>query len=55
MESYSFKRLIKTVLCGLGAVNPEPKIVPQSKDKGIDIYATFPVAGAFRQVVGIQS
>ena len=53
MESYGFERLIKTVLRGLGAVNP--KIVPRREDKGIDIYATFLVAGSFRQVVGIQA
>ena len=53
MESYGFEQLIKTVLLGLGAV--DAKIVPRSKDKGIDIYATFLVAGAFRQVVGVQA
>ena len=53
MESYGFENLIATVLRGLGAV--DPKIVPRGKDKGIDIYATFLVAGAFRQVVGVQA
>ena len=53
MESFGFERLIETVLRGLGAV--ETKIVPRSEDKGIDIYATFLVAGAFRQFVGIQA
>ena len=31
------------------------EIVPRSKDTCIDIYATFLVAGTFRQVVGIQA
>ena len=53
MESYGFEKLIETVLRALGAV--DTKIVPRSKDKGIDIYATFLVAGAFRQVVGVQA
>ena len=53
MESYGFERLIETVLRGLGAV--ETKIVPRNEDKGIDIYATFLVAGAFRQFVGVQA
>ena len=29
--------------------------MPRSEDKGIDIYATVLVAGAFRQVVGVQA
>lgn len=37
----------------LGAI--ETRVVPRSKDKGIDVYATFLVAGAFRQVIGIQA
>ena len=53
MENVGFERLIETVLHGLGAV--DTKIVPKRKDKGIDIYATFLVAGAFRQVVGVQA
>jgi len=53
MESFGFERLIETVLKGLGAV--ETRIVPRREDKGIDIYATFLVAGAFRQIVGIQA
>ena len=42
MDNFGFERLIETVLHGLGAV--DTKIVPRSKDKGIDIYATFLVA-----------
>ena len=54
MESYGFERLIETVLRGLGAV--DTKIAARrSEDKGIDIYATFLVAGSFRQFVGIQA
>ena len=53
MESYGFERLIRTMLNGLGAVNT--KIVPRSEDKGIDIVATFRVAGTIRVVVGIQA
>ena len=53
MNDYGFEQLIETVLHGLGAV--DTKIVSRRKDKGIDIYATFLVAGAFRQIVGIQA
>ena len=55
MESYGFEQLIATVLRKLGAV-VEPKIVSRkNEDKGIDIYATFLVAGTFRQCVGVQA
>ena len=53
MENFGFERLIESVLCGLGAV--ETTIVPRRKDKGVDIYATFLLAGVFRQVVCIQA
>ena len=53
MENFGFERLIETVLRRLGAV--DTKIVSRREDKGIDIYATFLVAGAFRQFVGIQA
>ena len=53
MDNFGFERFLKSVLRGLGAV--DTKIVPRRIDKGIDIYATFLVAGAFRQVVGIQA
>ena len=53
MESFGFEKLVKTVLEGLGATFAE--VVSRRYDKGIDIYATFLVAGAFRQVVGIQA
>ena len=41
------------MLRGLGA--KETWIVPKNKDVGIDIYATFLVAGIFQQVVGVQA
>ena len=53
MDSFGFEALIKTVLEGLGATSA--KIVSRRYDMGIDIYATFLIAGAFRQVVGIQA
>lgn len=53
MENYGFEELIETVLRGLGAI--DTKIAPRREDKGIDIYATFLVAGAFQQVVGVQA
>ena len=53
MDSFGFERLIETVMTALGAV--ETQVVPRREDKGIDIYATFLVAGAFRQVVGVQA
>ena len=53
IENYGFERLIETVLRGLGAV--DTRIEDRRYDKGIDIYATFRVAGAFQQVVGVQA
>ena len=53
MDSYGFEKLIKAVLEGLGGV--DTRIVDRRSDQGIDIYATFLVAGAFRQVVGVQA
>ena len=53
MESYGFERLIRTMLIGFGAVNT--RIVPRSEDKGIDIVATFRIAGTIRVVIGIQA
>ena len=53
MDSFGFESLIKTVMTGLGAV--ETKIVPRSQDKGVDIFATFRIAGTFRQIVAIQA
>ena len=53
MENFGFEELIKTVLEGLGATAAD--IVSRRYDRGIDIYATFLVAGSFRQVVGIQA
>ena len=52
MENYGFEELVAAVLLGLGAV--DTKIAARREDKGIDIYATFLVAGAFQQVVGVQ-
>ena len=54
MGNFGFERLIKSLLSSLGAV-PEPEIVARSKDRGIDIYATFVVAGVFPCVVGVQA
>lgn len=53
MEERGFERLIEKVLGGLGAV--KTRIVPRNKDVGIDIYATFLVAGIFQQVMGVQA
>lgn len=53
MDDFGFERFLESLFRGLGAV--DTKIVPRRMDKGIDIYATFLVAGAFRQVVGIQA
>ena len=52
MEDWRFEKLIETVLGKLGA---KTRIVPRNKDVGIDIYATFLVAGIFQLVVGIQA
>lgn len=53
MENYGFEELIKMVMLGLGARRAWK--VPRREDRGIDIYATFLVAGAFEQRVGIQA
>ena len=53
MDGSRFERLLVAVMRRLGAV--DTKIVPRSEDQGIDIYATFLVAGAFRQIVDIQA
>jgi predicted Mrr-cat superfamily restriction endonuclease len=53
MESYGFERLIETMLRGLGG--KDTRIVPRNKDKGVDIVATFRVAGVFTQVVAVQA
>ena len=53
IESFGFERLVEMLMSGLGAVSTW--IVPRNLDKGIDLYAEFEIAGAFRQVVGIQA
>ena len=53
MEERGFEKLIETVLGGLGAA--KTRIVPRIEDVGIDIYATFLVAGIFQQEVGVQA
>ena len=53
LEDFGFETLVRDVLLSLGA--QEARIVPRSQDKGADIVATFRVAGAFRQVVAVQS
>ena len=50
---YGFELLIEKLLFGLGAVNT--KVIPRNQDKGIDVVATFQVAGTFRVVVGVQA
>ena len=52
MDDRRFEELIETVLRRLGAV--DTRIVPRINDEGIDIFATFLIAGIFRQIVGIQ-
>ena len=52
MGERGFEKLIETVLGGLGG---KARIVPRKEDVGIDIYATFLVAGIFQQVVGVQA
>lgn len=53
IESFGFERLIGMLMSGLGAVSTW--IVPRRLDLGIDAFAVFEIAGAFRQVVGIQA
>jgi restriction system protein len=52
LDDYRFEVLVKEVLLRLGAVSCD--IIPRSKDKGVDLLATFLVAGALEQRVGIQ-
>ena len=53
MDSFRFESLIKSVFSSLGAV--EVEVVWRGKDKGIDVYATFLVAGVVPLVVGVQA
>jgi len=53
MEDYRFEKLVGEVLVRLGAVSCD--IIPRSQDKGVDLLATFMVAGAFEQRVGVQA
>ena len=53
MDGSRFERLIKSVLSSLGAV--KVGVVGRRNDKGIDIYATFLVAGVVPLVVGVQA
>ena len=53
MDPFSFERLIKVVLMGLGA--KEATIVPRKLDKGADLLATFLVAGAFSLKIAVQA
>lgn len=52
MDSFEFERLVQTVLEHHGA--QDARIVPRSQDVGVDIYATFLVAGAFPLAVAVQ-
>ena len=47
-----FERLIEDILRRLGAV--DTKVIPTQQDKGIDVVATFRVAGTFQVIVGVQ-
>lgn len=53
MDDRGFESLISHTLLGLGAI--EATIVPRSIDKGADILAIFPVAGAFSFKIAIQA
>lgn len=53
MENYGFEKLIENLLLGLGA--EDARVIARRQDKGVDVIATFRVAGAFRQVVAVQA
>jgi len=52
LDDYRFEALVKEVLLRMGAVSCD--IIARSKDKGVDLLATFLVAGALEQRVGVQ-
>lgn len=53
IDSYGFENLVSEIMKGLGAT--ETKIIPRSQDKGVDVIATFNIAGAFPITIGIQA
>jgi predicted Mrr-cat superfamily restriction endonuclease len=53
MNPDNFEKLIESVLKGLGA--KEANIVAKKLDKGADVLATFPVAGAFSLKIAVQA
>lgn len=53
LDDYGFENLLVDLLAGLGAQNVE--LIPRRLDKGVDIRATFRVAGTIPIVVGIQA
>lgn len=53
IENFGFERLVAGVMQKLGA--DDVKIVPRLLDKGVDILATFLVAGTFQLLVAIQA
>lgn len=52
MEDYGFERLVALVLDRLGAHSTE--IVSRRKDIGVDVVATFRLAGVFPQPIAVQ-
>lgn len=53
ITDYGFERLVRDLLTQLGAHTSE--IVARSKDMGVDVKATFRVAGVVPLVVGVQA
>jgi hypothetical protein len=53
IDPYGFENLIRDLMEHLGAL--QAWVVPRSQDVGVDVYAAFRVAGAFRLLVGMQA
>jgi len=53
IDPHGFENLIRDLMKHLGAL--QAWVVPRPQDVGVDVYAAFRVAGAFRLLVGIQA
>ena len=53
LNDYGFEKVVRNVLRALGG--REVRIVPRSKDKGIDVLAKFMVAKTFSFTLGVQA
>jgi restriction system protein len=53
INDHGFELVVRDLMKGLGA--KDARIIARSQDKGADVVATFPVAGAFEFTVAVQA